>query len=335
MASPRNSSSRAEIDHSKPDGNSCFNNRNTESMLYNASTTSHQDMANGGRIKVNFSEFVDKCEMEEDRRETDLTHQNKYRRTVDFDFEESESQSEYESDAEPSPTPVISDLEDDVMCDTPNIQRVMNANEIQAAAFPLHGISIPYLFEDEDSDTPEPLDTPQTPGYECTYNAMGLEELKLSSDEDDSDLDYAFIVDDEAEFPALSPKSRSWQRITMTKMNYKRCKRIKSITPITTEMAEWKINNIYTRRRSVAMITPTAHRLFQLDPDLLEIRQQYLARSRANDTCEPMEMHPFTTIVDEPMETDEEEEVAGHDSLVYIDFLLHLFGANEYQLHNT
>ena len=84
--------------------------------------------------------------------------------------------------------------------------------------------------------------------------------------------------------PSYRPKlrlSRSWQEKTMTQRNYKSSQRIKCITPITQAMAEMKIKSIVNRRRSVANITPSVHRLFKLDPDLMKIRQQYLQRSQS------------------------------------------------------
>lgn len=74
----------------------------------------------------------------------------------------------------------------------------------------------------------------------------------------------------------------------MTAANYKKSQFIKCITPITQEMAEMKIKRFVNRRRSVANITPSVHKLFKLDPDLMRIREEYLQRSRSqnNDSDE-------------------------------------------------
>ena len=58
---------------------------------------------------------------------------------------------------------------------------------------------------------------------------------------------------------------------------------IKCITPITQEMAELKLKKFVNRRRSVANITPSVHKLFKLDPDLMRIREEYLQRSRSQN----------------------------------------------------
>ena len=76
----------------------------------------------------------------------------------------------------------------------------------------------------------------------------------------------------------------------MTSIRYKKCKEIKCITPISQKMAEMTINAIDLRRRSVANITPSIHKLFKLDPDLLKIREEYLEKVKSQsidsgDSC--------------------------------------------------
>ena len=78
--------------------------------------------------------------------------------------------------------------------------------------------------------------------------------------------------------------SKSWQEITMTRIRHKESKHIKCITPITQQMAEMKINSHQKRRRSVANITDSVHRLFKIDPDLLKIRDEYLQKQKSKNS---------------------------------------------------
>eukprot|EP01083_Nonionella_stella_P224543 799174_1 len=307
-----NNSSRPEIDHSKSSDNVLLKlnidsysepmhyDYHTANKLQNNENISTQPQIstthNKNRLEISFNEFVDT------HRQFSFTNaNNKKRKSHDNNegFEPIDDSDEYgeyddrESSCEPSPTPIVSDL-DELLADTPNMQRMADTpdtNAISGPSFPVHGISIPYIDSDNDeSDTPEPCDTPLSVANDiininnqCPYGTA--EEIKLSSEDDsNSDIDYdQFITEDNMDnmsyHAALSPKSKSWQKITMTRMNYKRCKRIKCITPITQEMAEWKLNNMNTRRRSVANITPSVHKLFKLDDDLLKIREEYLART--------------------------------------------------------
>merc|ERR1712154_2759 len=105
--------------------------------------------------------------------------------------------------------------------DTPNIQRIVDNVEnsdhanIAMPGFPIHGISIPYNVDDDDSDTPEPLDTPQTLEYgHCDYN-----DIKIQSDpENDSDEDLL-----PSSFPELSISlnTKTWKEIKTQRMRRK------------------------------------------------------------------------------------------------------------------
>jgi len=230
--------------------------------------------------------------------------------------DDADNDSELDSEPEPSPTPIVSDL-DDLLADTPNIYSnisitnsssspskdtlKISTNIPSISSFPTHGISIPYNLDDEDSDTPEPLDTPQTPGSNCNFDNVPYHNLhvNVNINDDDTKLEEEDIIlsdlddvnIDDIPPPSYRPilgLSRSWQEKTMTNRSYKSSQRIKCITPITQEMAEMKIKKFVNRRRSVANITPSVHKLFKLDPDLMRIREEYLQRSRSqnNDDTE-------------------------------------------------
>jgi len=246
------------------------------------------------------------------------------KKSINLTVPDEEEDNEEFSEPEPSATPVVSDLDEMFEVDSrPNsVDRNLRVNlvdvDLPSSASPARGSAyIPYIMDDEDSETPEPLDTPQTPGghdYDACYNqieykqeeeavehldedAVNFVNLRMvsafSSDHEhdlsdadmslDMELDLDLDLDlEDAVIPAeLAPptlqSSTSWEQkvVRETNISFNSSKMIKCITPITQQMAEMRIRRRAPRRRSVANITPSIHRLFQLDPDLLQIRDEF------------------------------------------------------------
>ena len=138
-----------------------------------------------------------------------------YKENMIKEEDDADNDSELDSEPEPSPTPIVSDL-DDLLADNPNIYsnsndssisptKSLNLNiNISQPSSINHGISIPYNVDDEDSDTPEPLDTPQTPGNgsHCNFDNIcynqNVRSLNINVDitttDDDTKLDEEDMI---------------------------------------------------------------------------------------------------------------------------------------------
>ena len=125
-----------------------------------------------------------------------------------------------------------------------------------------------FYSDHSDTATPEPQDTPQPILEIDSIKLNYLDNIPQLTLSDDYSLDEIGATQIE--------QSRSLELRTCTKIKSSSSS-IKCITPTTQSIAENKIKN-YFRRRSVANIDHTIHRLFQLDPDLLKIREEYLER---------------------------------------------------------
>jgi hypothetical protein len=160
-------------------------------------------------------------------------------------------------------------------------------------------------YESELSMTPEP-DELVSPVYHSSIDIdpinVNLEPIKRWSDDDGDDnndgtvFDFdsaadaddvendSIILPDFSELPSSKPTlnaSVSWQQLTMTKAINPESKRITSITPISQRTAELKLkySGFYNRRRSVACVfNDDIHELIKLDPDLMQIRDEYVQK---------------------------------------------------------
>jgi len=239
----------------------------------------------------------------------DGTRDNKHYLCVDRDAIERDRLS-YDLDMEREATPLISDLDE---LDTDH------EHHTSAHAHIIHG---DHSDHDVDSDTPEPFDTPLSleqsafdddgmQMFPVTLTPRAVHECHDDDDENDaeSDCDTDWDIDAEddddddegddikhesedttlptlSSLPRLVLVNRSWEHATMTRVGYGASKCIKCITPITRQMAVSQIKDYSKamRRRSVAYITPSVHRLFPLDADLLQIRDEYLQKQKQKQT---------------------------------------------------
>merc|ERR1712228_1064545 len=87
------------------------------------------------------------------------------------------------------------------------------------------------------------------------------------------------------------------------------------------------VNAIDLRRRSVANITPSIHKLFKLDPDLLKIREEYLEKlkSQSSESLTPQsaEIDDHKTSINDKIENVNRVNIENEE---YVNRSFYVFG---------